>query len=102
MRYQNLVDYFVVPLSLLKENKKICNYLDIPLQHGSSKILKIMRRGTSREKSEELIHRIREIIPNIVMIITKVISKIIRPRNTPMKLRKMDKIIISGFTMELN
>ncbi len=52
-------------LDVIKENKKICNYLDIPLQHGSSKILKIMRRGTSREKSEELIHRIREIIPNI-------------------------------------
>ena len=52
-------------LEIMKENKKICNYLDIPLQHGSSKILKIMRRGTSREKSEELIHRIREIIPNI-------------------------------------
>ena len=52
-------------LEVIKENKKICNYLDIPLQHGSSKILKIMRRGTSREKSEELIHRIREIIPNI-------------------------------------
>ena len=52
-------------LEVMKENKKICNYLDIPLQHGSSKILKIMRRGTSREKSEELIHRIREIIPNI-------------------------------------
>ena len=52
-------------LEAMKENKKICNYLDIPLQHGSSKILKIMRRGTSREKSEELIHRIREIIPNI-------------------------------------
>ena len=52
-------------LDVIKENKKICNYLDIPLQHGSSKILKIMRRGTSREKSEELIHRIREVIPNI-------------------------------------
>ena len=52
-------------LEVMKGNKKICNYLDIPLQHGSSKILKIMRRGTSREKSEELIHRIREIIPNI-------------------------------------
>ena len=52
-------------LDVMKENKKICNYLDIPLQHGSSKILKIMRRGTNREKSEELIHKIREIVPNI-------------------------------------
>ena len=52
-------------LDVMKENKKICNYLDIPLQHGSSKILKIMRRGTNRKKSEELIHKIREIVPNI-------------------------------------
>ena len=52
-------------IDVMKKNKKICNYLDIPLQHGSSKMLKIMRRGTNREKSEELIHKIRDIIPGI-------------------------------------
>ena len=52
-------------IDVMKKNIKICNYLDIPLQHGSSKILKMMRRGTNREKSEELIHKIRDIIPNI-------------------------------------
>jgi len=52
-------------IDVMKKNEKICNYLDIPLQHGSSKILKIMRRGTNREKSEELIHKIRDIVPNI-------------------------------------
>ena len=52
-------------IDVMKKNKKICNYLDIPLQHGSSKMLKIMRRGTNRKKSEELIHKIRDIIPGI-------------------------------------
>jgi len=52
-------------IDVMKKNKKICNYLDIPLQHGSSKMLKIMRRGTNREKSEELIHKIRDTIPGI-------------------------------------
>ena len=50
-------------IDVMKKNKKICNYLDNPLQHGSSKMLKIMRRGTNRKKSEELIHKIRDIIP---------------------------------------
>tara|TARA_B100001939_G_C16856950_1_gene580054 strand:+ start:943 stop:1053 length:111 start_codon:yes stop_codon:yes gene_type:complete len=36
------------------------------------------------------------------MIITNVMSKIISPRKTPIKLKKIDKIIISGLTIELN
>lgn len=52
-------------IDVMAEHPNICNYLDIPLQHGSSDVLKVMRRGTSREKQEELIHRIREKIPGI-------------------------------------
>jgi ribosomal protein S12 methylthiotransferase len=51
----------------MAERSNICNYLDIPLQHGSSEVLKIMRRGTSREKQEELIYKIREKIPEIAI-----------------------------------
>ena len=54
-------------IDLMKQEKKICNYLDIPLQHGSTKVLKAMRRGTSREKTTQLIHDIRSIIPNIAI-----------------------------------
>jgi len=54
-------------IDVMAERNNICNYLDIPLQHGSSDVLKIMRRGTSREKQEELIHRIREKIPGIAI-----------------------------------
>jgi ribosomal protein S12 methylthiotransferase len=51
----------------MKERPNICNYLDIPLQHGSTDVLKTMRRGTSREKQEDLIHSIREILPEIAI-----------------------------------
>ena len=54
-------------LNVMKNNPKICNYLDMPLQHGSTKILKAMRRGITREKTEELIARIRDKVPGIAL-----------------------------------
>ena len=59
-------------IEVMKQEKKICNYLDIPLQHGSTKVLKAMRRGTTREKTTQLIHDIRSIIPNIAIRTTSV------------------------------
>ena len=41
-------------LDVMKNKSNICNYLDMPLQHGSSKILQLMRRGITREKTEIL------------------------------------------------
>lgn len=54
-------------LDVMAERDNICNYLDIPLQHGSTEILKRMRRGITREKTEALIHTIREKVPNIAL-----------------------------------
>ncbi|WP_375586053.1 30S ribosomal protein S12 methylthiotransferase RimO [Cyclobacterium xiamenense] len=54
-------------LDVMAERENICNYLDIPLQHGSSAVLKAMRRGTSREKQEALIWQIRERVPGIAI-----------------------------------
>jgi len=59
-------------LDIMAERSNICKYLDIPLQHGSSEVLKAMRRGTSRVKQEELIHRIRERIPGIAIRTTMI------------------------------
>jgi len=59
-------------LDIMAERPNICKYLDIPLQHGSSEVLKAMRRGTSRVKQEELIHRIRERIPGIAIRTTMI------------------------------
>ncbi len=54
-------------LDVMAERPNICNYLDMPLQHGSTKILKAMRRGITREKTEELIATIRAKVPNIAL-----------------------------------
>ncbi len=52
-------------LEVMARKSKICKYLDIPLQHASSKMLEIMRRGTTKEKTERLLGTIREKVPGI-------------------------------------
>jgi ribosomal protein S12 methylthiotransferase len=52
-------------LDVMRERENICKYLDIPLQHGSTRQLQLMRRGTTREKTEELLNTIREKVPGI-------------------------------------
>lgn len=54
-------------LDVMAERSNICKYIDIPLQHGSSRILQLMRRGTTREKTEQLLETIRERVPGIAI-----------------------------------
>ena len=54
-------------LEVMNERSNICKYLDIPLQHGSTEILKLMRRGITREKTEELLQTIRAKVPGIAI-----------------------------------
>lgn len=54
-------------LDVMEERSNICNYLDIPLQHGSTEMLKLMRRGTTREKTEDLLKTIRDRVSNIAI-----------------------------------
>jgi len=54
-------------LDVMAERENICNYLDMPLQHGSTNMLKRMRRGITREKTEELLQNIRAKVPNITI-----------------------------------
>jgi ribosomal protein S12 methylthiotransferase len=54
-------------LDVMRENKKICKYLDMPLQHISNPMLKSMRRGTTSEKTRELVKAIREKVPGIAL-----------------------------------
>ena len=54
-------------LEVMAERDNICSYLDIPLQHGSTKILKLMRRGTTRQKTETLLGKIRASVPGIAI-----------------------------------
>jgi len=50
---------------VMKREPKICNYLDIPLQHISDRILKSMRRGTTQEKTTQLLNDFRAAVPGI-------------------------------------
>jgi len=54
-------------LDVIANRPNICNYLDIPLQHGSSKMLQLMKRGTTREKTEALLNTIRNKVPGIAI-----------------------------------
>jgi len=61
-------------LDVMKQKSNICNYLDMPLQHGSSEILKLMRRGITRQKTEELIDKIRQKLPEIALRTTLIVG----------------------------
>lgn len=54
-------------LAAINETPKACKYLDMPLQHASRNILKLMKRGGTRESLEKLIKRVREKVPEITI-----------------------------------
>ncbi len=61
-------------LDVMKSEPKICNYIDIPLQHISDSILKSMRRGTTKEKTTKLLKEFRERVPNITIRTTLIVG----------------------------
>lgn len=54
-------------LHVMNERSNICKYLDMPLQHGTTKMLQLMRRGITREKTDALIDAIRNKVPDIAL-----------------------------------
>ncbi len=54
-------------LDAMKERSNICNYLDMPLQHISDNMLKSMRRGTTKQKTIDLVNQIRDKVPGIAI-----------------------------------
>ncbi len=61
-------------LEVMKQEPKICNYLDIPLQHIADPILKSMRRGTTQAKTTALLQKIRQQLPNIAIRTTLIVG----------------------------
>ncbi|ATA67740.1 30S ribosomal protein S12 methylthiotransferase RimO [Capnocytophaga cynodegmi] len=61
-------------IEVMKEESKVCNYLDIPLQHISDSILKSMRRGTTREKTIKLLKKFREKLPEMAIRTTLIVG----------------------------
>ncbi len=61
-------------LEVMKREPKVCNYLDIPLQHINSQLLKSMKRGTTHEKTTALIHKFRETVPKMAIRTTLIVG----------------------------
>lgn len=61
-------------LDVMAKRDNVCNYLDIPLQSASNSMLKAMRRGITREKTEALIKTIREQVPGIAIRTTLIVG----------------------------
>lgn len=61
-------------IEVMKEEPKICNYLDIPLQHISNPILASMKRGTTQEKTTKLLKKFREAMPEMAIRTTLIVG----------------------------
>ena len=61
-------------LDIIREEPKVCNYIDIPLQHINSDLLKSMRRGTTHEKTDALLAKFREMVPDMAIRTTLIVG----------------------------
>ncbi|WP_439128465.1 30S ribosomal protein S12 methylthiotransferase RimO [Polaribacter sp.] len=61
-------------LEVMKREPKVCNYLDIPLQHINTELLKSMKRGTTHEKTTALIKKFREVVPEMAIRTTLIVG----------------------------
>ena len=61
-------------LDVIRENKKVCNYIDIPLQHINDSILKSMKRGTPHKKTDQLLQDFRKKVPGIAIRTTLIVG----------------------------
>jgi ribosomal protein S12 methylthiotransferase len=67
LHYAYPKDFPVDLLSVIKNNPKVCKYIDIPIQHISDNMLKKMRRGINKDKIVRLIDKIRSAVPGITL-----------------------------------
>ena len=61
-------------LEVMKQEPKICNYIDIPLQHIADPILKSMRRGTTKAKTTKLLQEFRTAVPEMAIRTTLIVG----------------------------
>ena len=67
MHYAFPTGFPIDVLEVMKQEPKLCNYLDIPLQHITDSVLKSMRRGTTKQKTTQLLKDFRAAVPGITM-----------------------------------
>lgn len=61
-------------LRVMRENKKVCGYLDVALQHISDNVLKLMRRNITKAETYQFIRRLREEVPGICLRTTLMVG----------------------------
>ena len=61
-------------LELMRDNPKICHYIDLPLQHVSTPVLKAMRRGVDHEQTVEFVKKVRSYVPDIAFRSTFIVG----------------------------
>jgi len=61
-------------LDIMNDSEKLCNYIDMPLQHASNKILQLMRRGFTKEKTYDLLDTIKSKVPDIALRSTLIVG----------------------------
>ena len=61
-------------LDVMKNESKVCNYLDIPLQHINTELLRSMKRGTTSAKTRKLLDQFREKVPNMAVRTTLIVG----------------------------
>jgi ribosomal protein S12 methylthiotransferase len=70
--YPNRFPFDVLPI--MRENPKVCKYLDIPVQHCSNKVLETMRRSTTAQETRHLIETLRREVPGIALRTTLLVG----------------------------
>ena len=61
-------------ISAVSECEKVCNYLDMPIQHASDKMLKSMRRGLGQDGIRKRINKLKEVVPDIALRTTLIVG----------------------------
>lgn len=74
LQYAYPADFPLELLDVIRDNPKVCKYLDMPLQHISDPLLKSMRRFINRKRTLELLDKIRETVPGIALRTTLIVG----------------------------
>ena len=80
-------------LDIMRNEPKICNYLDIPLQHINTEMLQSMRRGTTSEKTKKLLEQFREKVPNMAVRTTLIVGY---PGETEEQFEELKQFVIDS------
>ncbi|MCK4561323.1 MAG: 30S ribosomal protein S12 methylthiotransferase RimO [Flavobacteriaceae bacterium] len=80
-------------LDVMKNEPKVCNYLDIPLQHINTELLKSMKRGTTSEKTKKLLNQFRDRVPKMAVRTTLIVGY---PGETQEQFEELKQFVIDS------